>query len=122
MKSLWLAALAAMVALPASAQTFPSSAGPLNVETVARGLDHPWGLVFLPDGRMLVSERPGRLRLVSRDGELSAPLTGVPKVRAGDQGGLLDVTLSPTFAQDHLVYLSFSEPGDGGASTAVARR
>ena len=66
MKSSWLAALAAMVALPASAQTFPSSSGPLNVETIARGLDHPWGLAFLPDGKMLVTERPGRLRVVCR--------------------------------------------------------
>ena len=88
---------------------------------VARGLDHPWGLTFLPDGRMLVTERAGRLRIVARDGELSEPLAGVPQVRAGGQGGLLDVALSPTFAQDRLVYLSFSEPGEGGAGTAVAR-
>jgi glucose/arabinose dehydrogenase len=70
---------------------------------------------------MLVTERPGRLRIVAPNGELSPPLVGVPKVQAGGQGGLLDVALSPTYAQDHLVYLSFSEPGDGGASTAVAR-
>jgi glucose/arabinose dehydrogenase len=89
--------------------------------TVAQGLEHPWGLAFLPDGRMLVTERPGRLRLVTPRGELSEPLTGVPPVRAGGQGGLLDVALSPTFAQDRLVYLAFSEPGDGGAGTAVAR-
>jgi glucose/arabinose dehydrogenase len=89
---------------------------------VARGLEHPWGLAFLPDGRMLVTERPGRLRIVSKDGELSQPLSGVPRVLARDQGGLLDVALSPSFAQDRYVYLSFAEPGDGGAgSTAVAR-
>jgi aldose sugar dehydrogenase len=89
---------------------------------VARGLEHPWGLAFLPDGRMLVTERPGRLRIVSKDGELSPPLSGVPKVFARDQGGLLDVALSPNFAQDRYVYLSFAEPGDGGSgSTAVAR-
>jgi len=95
--------------------------GALRVETVAKGLEHPWGLAFLPDGRMLVSERPGRLRLVSRDRKLSDPLAGVPQVYARGQGGLLDVALSPAFDKDRLVYLSFAEPGDGGAGTAVAR-
>jgi glucose/arabinose dehydrogenase len=94
---------------------------PIRTAVVASGLEHPWGLAFLPDGRMLVTERPGRMRIVSPDGQLSAPLSGVPKVYASGQGGLLDVALSPTFAQDRLVYLSFSEPGDGGAGTAVAR-
>ena len=88
---------------------------------VARGLEHPWGLAFLPDGRMLVTERPGRLRLVARDGTISEPLGGVPAVYARGQGGLLDVALGPGFAQDRLVYLSFAEPGPGGAGTAVAR-
>jgi glucose/arabinose dehydrogenase len=94
---------------------------PARVTDVARGLEHPWGLAFLPDGRMLVTERPGRLRLVAPGGRLSDPLAGVPRVAAGGQGGLLDVALSPRFAQDRLVYLSFSEPGPGGASTAVVR-
>jgi glucose/arabinose dehydrogenase len=94
---------------------------PARVVELARGLEHPWGLAFLPDGRMLVTERPGRLRLVTRDGSLSEPLGGVPVVYARGQGGLLDVTLSPGFAQDRLVYLSLSEPGPGGAGTAVAR-
>ncbi len=112
---------------PASAQEAPRSPTPnavkipARVVDVARGLEHPWGLAFLPDGRMLVTERPGRLRIVDRGGQLSAPLTGVPEVRTGGQGGLLDVALSPQFAQDRLVYLSFSEPGQGDASTAVAR-
>ncbi len=88
---------------------------------VATGLEHPWGLAMLPDGRMLVTERPGRLRIVDKDGKLSPPLTGVPAVYARGQGGLLDVALSPRFATDQLVYLSFAEPGDGGAGTAVAR-
>ena len=96
-------------------------AAPVRVETVARGLEHPWGLEFLPDGRMVVTERPGRLRLVTSDGRLSEPLQGVPRVFAEGQGGLLDVALSPTFDKDRLVYLSFSEPGEGGACTAVAR-
>jgi glucose/arabinose dehydrogenase len=98
-----------------------TEAGPLNVRIVADGLVHPWGLAVLPDGRMLVTERPGRLRLVGRDGALSAPLAGVPAVLAQGQGGLLDVALDPDFATNRLVYVSFAEPGDGGASTAVAR-
>jgi glucose/arabinose dehydrogenase len=113
--------------LPAFAQEAPRSPTPKDSPLpgrqvdVARGLEHPWGLAFLPDGRMLVTERPGRLRIVSKSGELSAPLTGVPKVYAHRQGGLLDVALSPTFEKDRLVYLSFSEPGGAGGSTAVAR-
>ena len=89
---------------------------------MASGLEHPWGLAFLPDGRILVTERPGRLRVVERDGRLSQPLTGVPQVAAQGQGGLLDVAIDPQFNENRLVYLSFSEPGDGGVSgTAVAR-
>ena len=88
---------------------------------MAVGLENPWGMAFLPDGRVLVTERPGRLRIVATDGSLSAPLAGVPPVAAGGQGGLLDVALHPGFADNRLVYLSYSEPGDGGNSTAVAR-
>jgi glucose/arabinose dehydrogenase len=116
-----------LVALPAFAQEAPRSRNPSPVKLparvidVARGLEHPWGLAFLPDGSMVVSERPGRLRRVTPDGRLSEPLGGVPPVAAGGQGGLLDVTLGPRFAEDRLVYLSFAEPGPGGASTAVAR-
>src|SRR5688572_11778602 len=94
---------------------------PIRATTVAKGLEHPWGLAFLRDGRMLVTERPGRLRIVEKDGKLSEPLGGVPKVLAQGQGGLLDVVLSPNFEKDRLVYLSYSEPGEGGAGTAVAR-
>jgi glucose/arabinose dehydrogenase len=94
----------------------------VRVQTVARGLDHPWALAFLPDGRMLVTERSGQLRLVESSGLLSEPLAGVPPVAARGQGGLLDVALDPSFTESHLVYLSYSEPGDGGtAGTAVAR-
>jgi glucose/arabinose dehydrogenase len=100
---------------------FPSEAGELEVATVASGLEHPWGLAFLPDGRMLVTERPGRLRIVGADGSLSAPVAGVPEVFAKGQGGLLDVVLDPDFATTPWVYLSFSEPGEGGGGTAVAR-
>lgn len=131
-----LAALALIVGIaiaalagapPAVAQEAPRSPTPkamrLNarVTDVVRGLEHPWGLELLPDGRMLVTERPGRLRLIGRDGKVSEPLSGVPEVYARGQGGLLDVALSPGFAQDRLVYLSFAEPGDSGAGTAVAR-
>ncbi len=95
---------------------------PLRVETMARGLEYPWGLAFLPDGRLLVTERPGRLRIVGRDGRVSAPLAGVPPVLARGQGGLLDVALDPRFWTNQLVYLSYAEPGEGGtAGTAVAR-
>lgn len=95
--------------------------GAIKVETVAGGLDHPWGLAFLPDGRMLVTERPGQLRIVTKDGKTSEPLKGVPEVFAEGQGGLLDVALDPDFAANGLVYLSYSESGEGGAGTAVAR-
>ena len=96
--------------------------GPIRITAVAQGLEHPWGLEFLPDGRMLVTERPGRLRIVDTDGTLSAPLGGVPPVRAVGQGGLLDVALDPGFADTRLVYISYAEPGEGDTSgTAVAR-
>ncbi|MCU1756457.1 PQQ-dependent sugar dehydrogenase [Pseudomonas helleri] len=105
------------------AQTFKSELGPVTVTPVVQGLDHPWALAFLPDKKgMLVTERPGHLRWVSPEGKLSAPLAGVPKVWAKGQGGLLDVVLSPDFANDRLVYLSFAEEGpDGNAGTAVGR-
>ncbi len=114
--------------VPAHAQdatrspTPPSTPGVVRAETFARGLENPWALAFLPDGRLLVTERPGRLRLVGRDGALSEPLAGVPAVAARGQGGLLDVAVDPGFAANRLVYLSFSEPGeDGTAGTSVAR-
>jgi glucose/arabinose dehydrogenase len=94
----------------------------IRVETFTDGLVHPWAIAFLPDGRALVTERPGRLRLVGTGGALSAPLTGVPGVDARGQGGLLDVAIDPEFAASRLVYLSFAETGPGGTtSTAVAR-
>ena len=108
---------------PAQASPQPAStSGVVRADVVARGLEHPWALAFLPDGRMLVTERPGRLRIVSMDGTISAPLAGVPAVYARGQGGLLDVALDPAFAQNRLVYLSYAEPGeDNTAGTAVAR-
>ncbi len=98
---------------------------PLQPVTVAKGLAHPWGLAFLPDfersGRMLVTERPGQLRIVTTRGELGPPIGGVPEVDARGQGGLLDVALDPKFVDNGFVYLSYSEAGEGGNGTAVAR-
>ena len=105
----------------AESRDFDSELGTVRVTTIAEGLEHPWGLTFLPDGRMLVTERPGRLRIVSADGTISKPIAGVPRVQARGQGGLLDVVLHPDFATNGLVYLSFSEAGSGGAGTSVAR-
>lgn len=104
-----------------AADSFQSQAGGIAVVTVADGLEQPWGLAFLPDGRMLVTEKEGRLRLVGTDGALSEPLSGVPEVYDNGQGGLLDVALDPDFAANRLVYLSFAEPGGEGGGTAVAR-
>jgi glucose/arabinose dehydrogenase len=107
--------------LPAQAQGERKVIGDLAVEIFANGLDHPWGLAFLPDGRPLVTERPGRLRIVSRDGKLSAPVQGVPKVAASGQGGLLDVALDRDFASNNTIYFCFAEPAEGGARTSMAR-
>jgi glucose/arabinose dehydrogenase len=94
----------------------------VDVVTVAEGLQNPWGMVFLPDRRMLVTERPGRLRVVSAEGKLSAAVAGLPAVDARNQGGLLDVTLDPNFATNRLIYWSYAEPrGQGANNTAVAR-
>jgi glucose/arabinose dehydrogenase len=116
-----LVLLLACGSTPAQTQDFASKQGPIRLVQVARGLEHPWSLAFLPDGRMLVTERPGRLRIVAADGTISQPLGGVPAVAAIGQGGLLDVVLAPDFAQSRTIYLSFAEPGEGGAGTAVAR-
>jgi aldose sugar dehydrogenase len=93
-----------------------------DVVTVAEGLENPWGLAFLPNGKMLVTERPGRLRVVAAGGKLSEPVAGLPTVDARGQGGLLDVATDPNFASNGLIYWSYSEPRDGGMNnTAVAR-
>jgi glucose/arabinose dehydrogenase len=92
-----------------------------DVQRVAGKLEHPWGLAFLPDRRMLVTERPGRLRVVATDGSRSEPVAGVPAVAAEGQGGLLDVALDPKHAENAFVYLSYAEPRQGGNGTSVAR-
>ena len=102
----------------------PAQAGEPRTVAVAHGLVNPWGLAFLPEGRMLVTERPGRMRIVSADGKLGPPLPGLPHVVAEGQGGLLDVVIDPRFAANRFVYWSYSEAGDGaesGNGTAVAR-
>lgn len=113
----------ALTSAPAMAQnsTVQTEAGPIAVENLADGLQHPWGMAFLPDGRLLVTERAGDLRILGTDGELSEPVDGTPEVFSEGQGGLLDVALDPEFTSNRLVYLSFAEPGGDGASTAVGR-
>ncbi|MCY1164276.1 Aldose sugar dehydrogenase YliI [compost metagenome] len=102
-------------------------AQPVRPETVATGLQNPWSLAFLPDGHFLVTERPGRLRVVAADGRLGPPVTGLPEIAAGGQGGLLDVLLDADFVHNRSLYFCFSEPapagaaGNGANSTALAR-
>ena len=111
----------ALTALPCSAQPVKSQEHAFRVVTLVEKLEHPWGLAFLPDGRMLVTERPGRLRLIGKDGRLeSQPVSGLPPVTAAGQGGLLDVALHPRHADNGLVYLSYSARGEGGVGTEVA--
>ena len=112
----WLV-LAMVAALGAAAQ----SPAP-RAQTVADGLEHPWAVAFLPEGRFLVSERPGRLRVIEADGRVQPPLAGVPEVAAGGQGGLLDVITDSAFDSNRTLYFCFSEPGPGSRnSTALAR-
>jgi aldose sugar dehydrogenase len=124
------AALAASCVMAATASVHAQSAATVvatekarvRLETVADGLDRPWGLAFLPDGRALVTEKPGRLRLVAVDGRLSEPMKGLPEVDPNRQGGLLDVAVDPEFAKNGTIYLSYTEPrGEGRNGTSVAR-
>lgn len=121
--SLLVACRAASPQGPAQKSPTPANNTPgVRAETYASGLVRPWALAFMPDGRLLVTERPGRLRIVAKDGSLSAPVTGLPAVVAEGQGGLLDVAIDPQFATTQLIYWSFSEPGPNGtAGTSVAR-
>ncbi len=116
-----IAALAISSTALGAQETVTSDHEKFILETVAEGLSHPWGLAFLPDGAILITERAGQLRHVSAEGQVSEPISGLPEIEAGQQGGLLDVTLHPQFAANRLVYVSFTEPGEGGNSTAVAR-
>ena len=124
--SLSVACLLALVSVAASSDQAPRSPTPssidgqLHVESVVEGLDHPWSLSMLPDGQMLVTERPGRMRLV-KNGRLSQPLRGLPAVFVQGQGGLLDVEVDPHFAENQWLYLSYAESEGGKAGTTVAR-
>jgi aldose sugar dehydrogenase len=114
----------ALIALALAFAGFAATAQEPRTVTVASGLQNPWGLAFLPDGRMLVTERAGRLRIVQPDGRVGEAVAGLPRIDVGGQGGLLDVAIDPKFGENALVYWSFSEPannGDAGNSTAVAR-
>ena len=121
-----LIAIAASVCLSTSAvlaqAPAPTAAGPsVTAQTVATGLQHPWAVAFLPEGRFLVTERPGRLRVVDADGKLQPPVQGLPEVAAGGQGGLLDVVTDSDFARNRTLYFCYSEPGQGTTnSTALA--
>ncbi len=106
-----LAALATLSA-PAHAQ---------RTETVTRGLQDAWAVAFLPDGRRLVTEKGGNLRVIAADGRLGAPLAGLPAISTGGQCGLLDVVADPAFATNQRLFFTFAEPGEGGNSTAVGR-
>ena len=120
--SVLVSAFAAWTPRVEAATTIETDAVAIKVEVLADGLNHPWGIVFLPDGGALVTERSGRLRHVSEGGSVSAPISGLPEVVARGQGGLLDVTLHPAFADNRLVYWSYAEAGEGGTNgTAIAR-
>jgi aldose sugar dehydrogenase len=121
-----LAFAAAITTVPAVARITKAPVQVTNqiikLETVADALNHPWGLAFLPNGQLLVTERSGRMRIISSNGKRSKPLRGVPAVYTSEQGGLLDVVLSPDFATSSMIYFSYSEPlGRGKSRTAVAR-
>ena len=120
-KTIGLALALAMCAAWPAAALEKSAKHSFRVVTVASGLTFPWGMAFLPDGRFLVTERPGRLRVVTAEGKVSAPLKGLPNIRAVGQGGLLDVALHPDFAQNRLVYLSYAAGDRRGVGTEVAR-
>lgn len=121
--SLLAAALSLSLVVPvvqASPVTVKTETGSIQVKVVAEGLENVWGMAFLPDGSMLVNERAGRMRIVTADGKIGKPLTGLPEIVAQGQGGLLDVVLAPDFATSKKIYFSYSEPGKGGSSTAVS--
>jgi aldose sugar dehydrogenase len=99
---------------------FSSEKHSFTIETVVKGLENPWSVDFLPDGRILATEKPGRLRIIE-NGHLSEPVKGVPKVSAKGQGGLLDIALDPEYAKNSIIYLSYSAKGKGGVGTEVIK-
>lgn len=130
LKSLSFFLLIISIACSSNSNTNPSTTYPdpdqqdvsVKVETLASGLNHPWGMAFLPDGNLLVTERDGQLRILDTNKNLSDPISGVPEVFNRGQGGLLDVAVDPSYEDNGYVYLSFSEPGENNtASTALGR-
>jgi aldose sugar dehydrogenase len=115
------AALVLTGAVSAAAQAVKTKEHDLRIVEITAGLEHPWSLAFLPDGRLLVTERPGRLRIVEAGRLSTEPVAGLPPIVARGQGGLLDIALHPRFTENHLVYLAYAGPGDGGIGTEVAR-
>jgi aldose sugar dehydrogenase len=103
------------------AVTTLAAAQELRVQTVAGRLEHPWAVAFLPAGKFLVTERPGRLRVVQPDGSVGRPVAGLPEIEAGGQGGLLDLVLDSGFERNRQLFFCYSEPGRGGSGTALAR-
>lgn len=122
-RRLWGRLAADIAACIVAASLAPlATAQPVHADTVAQGLVHPWAVAFLSQGRYLVTERPGRLRVIGADGRLGPPIQGVPAVKAGGQGGLLDLVLDSGFARNRALYICYSEPGpDGTSGTAMAR-
>ena len=114
--------LAAPLALAKSsaALEIATETGKIRVTTIAEGLNNPWSMAFLPDGRMLVTERPGNLRIVDAQGKLSAPISGLPEIVVKGQGGLLDVVLAPDYATSHKIYFSYAEPAAKGKGNSTA--
>jgi glucose/arabinose dehydrogenase len=117
----WRDVRAAAVLVACLLTAIAARAQQLQAQTVAQGLEHPWAVAFLPQGRFLVTERPGRMRVVQPDGKVGPPLEGVPRVAAGGQGGLLDMVLDSGFAANRTIFFCYSEPGPGGNGTALAR-
>ena len=120
--SQWIRALSAIIFISINLLHLTATAQGVRPETVASGLQNPWAIAFLPDGRFLVTERPGRLRVVDPAGKLGKAIEGLPEVAAGGQGGLLDVVLDTDFASNRMLYFCFSEPASvgNGNSTALA--
>jgi glucose/arabinose dehydrogenase len=123
MKSILILFLPAVlsIAQAMSAPAFRSEEHTFNATTIVQGLEHPWSVAFLPDGRMLVTERPGRLRVIVQGKLDPRPIAGLPQVAAGGQGGLFDVVLHPDHARNGLLYLAYAARGEGGVGTELAR-
>jgi len=114
--------LSVFILSPVLAQTIQSEKQSFRVVPLTQGLQHPWSLAFLPDGRLLITERAGRLRIVQKDFTLDPkPVSGLPKIIASGQGGLFDVVLHPQYSKNGWIYFAYSEPGKGGWGTALAR-